>query len=131
MADDQRRVRLRIICYNPPASVYFGVQDKDQQLHAGTPQADGSILFEFEVPVKRSDDGKPNFLGTFAHGTPADRFVYLTVKDGAEQIVRRIKVKLGSITWEQIEGNGVIEAAVDGGRSGSVPLLGDGWQVLK
>jgi hypothetical protein len=130
-SDQERAIRLRVRCVNPPAGV-FGLQDKERRLSAGQPQPDGSLVFECELWAKRAADGKANFLGVFAHGTPTDRFLYLTLlnadTDQAE-IVKRIKVKLPLITWEQIEQGGVLQATVDGRGAASVKLL-EGWHSV-
>ncbi|MEP7293483.1 MAG: DUF5990 family protein [Chloroflexota bacterium] len=130
-----QQIRLRIECVNAITNdaLEFGLQDKDQKVYPGERQADGLLVFECVVEVKRNDDA-PNFLGRFVHGTPADRFLYLTWKHKANgQIEQRIKIKLGTIRWTQVEAAlkaGRLEARIEGRRTGSVPLLGDGWQVV-
>ena len=134
---EQRTIRVRINVLNPPdlsgnEALEFGLQDKDQRLYSGTPQADGSLRFECDLQVKAGTEDKPNFLGAFAHGTADDRFLYLTWKNEG-QIQRRIKIKLASITWAQIDAlryGDMIEAMIDGYGAGSVPLLREGWQVV-
>ena len=129
--DQERGVRLRVRCVDPPAGV-FGLQDKDRQLVKGQLKADGSLIFECEVRAKRAADGTPNFLGAFAHGTATDRFLYLMLLNGDSNqagIVKRIKVKLASITWEQVESGSVLQATVDGRGSASVKLL-EGWNTI-
>ena len=134
--DVERVIRVRIIVVNPPdmseAGDEFGLQDKDQRLYPGVAQADGSLHFECELRVKQGADGKPNFLGGFAQGSADDRFLYLTTK-WQGQIQSRIKVKLGTITWAQVEAagaSGALEASIDGRGAASVKLLGEGWQVV-
>jgi hypothetical protein len=130
-SDKERAVRLQVRCVNPPAGV-FGLQDKDRRLSAGQSQPDGALVFACEVRAKRAADSSPNFLGDYAHGTPTDRFLYLTLlgDDTDEtQIVKRIKVKLGSITWAQVESGSVLQATVDGRGAASVKLL-EGWHTV-
>ncbi len=47
--------------------------------------------------------------------------------------VRRIKIPLTAITWQQVESalanHAALEATVDGTGSGTVPLVGDGWSI--
>jgi hypothetical protein len=56
--------------------------------------------------------------------------------DGPEGAwIRRIKVPLKSITWEQVKAaarhaEAWLACTVDGGGSGTVKLLGSGWQVV-
>ena len=89
----------------------------------------------------------PNFLGPFVHGGTADRFLYLSwrPKDwrpGGPDVprwvwLRRMKVRLGSITWPQVNeavrDNGLLEKRVEGtgpsGPFGAVGIGGQGWTV--
>ena len=143
-ADETHGVRLRLICLTPPPAHHehrptaFGLQDKTQVVHPGHVQADGAVHYEFEVQVKRNAaTAAPRFLGPYVHGTPADPFLYLSWRHTEpEQApwIRRLKVPLSAITWEQIEKAGRaadsrIEASVSGRGSGTVSLLGDGWTL--
>jgi hypothetical protein len=123
-------VRLRIVCENPPpvdgSSVMFGLQDKKPSLIEGTLQADGALHFGCVLAVKREGD-TANFLGAFAHGTPKERFLYLSYgrRDGnGFEWIRRIKVQLGTIPLELLD-NAIAEhralvARIDGRRAASV-----------
>src|SRR5262249_39591672 len=152
------RVRLRIICISPPNpeeyEATFGLQDnsttKEWVIHPGKSQTNGNVQFECECRVRRNRaNRKPNFLGPFVHGGTTDRFLYLSwrPKDwrpGGPDVpcstwLRRMKVRVGSITWSQIEqavrDNGVLEKKVPGtgpsGPFGSVALWGEGWTVRR
>jgi hypothetical protein len=156
----EQRVRLRVVCLSPPDpeqySAEFGLQDNSATatwvIHPGKVQPNGDIHFDCECRVRPNPrTGQPNFLGPFVHGDAAKRFLYLSWRprawDPGQQDppcsawVRRIKVHLSPITWEEIESaiqlRGVLEAAVrgtgsDGGPScASVPLVGGGWTVKK
>jgi hypothetical protein len=133
---------LRIICIDPPdisddPRAGFGVQDKSQQITNGDKRPDGSLTFTVSISVKGTPGiASPNFAGSFVHGTPQQRFLYLslgTQKGSTWQWTRRIKVPLLGITWSQIEEagskDGLLEVSIDGTRSGTVPLLGEGWVV--
>ena len=155
----EQRVRLRVICQRPPSpqqyGAEFGLQDNSSTaawvLHTGGTQPNGDIHFECECrvrPQQRTDS--PNFLGPFVHGSASERFLYLSWRPLAWRPsqaepgvgwVRRIKVHLKSITWEQIDESvkkdGILEAVVPGtGRDGgpscaSVPLFGGGWAIRR
>ena len=152
----EQRVRLRIICQSPPSpqqhGALFGLQDNsttaDWLIHSGRVDASGDIRFDCECRVRpHHQTGLPNFLGPFAHGDASRRFLYLSWRPqkwrpGQPEPacwLRRIKVHLSSITWEQIEesvaSGGVLEAVLPGtGRHGgpscaSVPLVGGDWAV--
>jgi hypothetical protein len=131
-------ISMRLICHHPPTGT-FGLQDKRQNLLVGQALVASQIYFDFDVKVKRLENGRPNFTGSYTHGTVQERFLYLTLKTpneiGEEVIFQRTKVHLKSIAWEQIEAilqqqNAFLQAAVDARRSGSVPLLDDGWVVM-
>jgi hypothetical protein len=137
---DKHTPRLRLICVNPPAtsdSIEFGLQDKNQQLQFGEAQ-DNTLTFDFELTVTQEADGRPNFSGTFAHGTKQDRFLYLAlrrIQSGDWQNIKRIKIPLKSITWQQIEDvinspDKRLTASVSGQGAAMVALLGAGWSVV-
>lgn len=138
MAEAAQTLHLQIDVIDPPQlapnePVQFGLQDKNGSLTPGTPQPDGSLRFACDLQVTLKGD-TPNFLGAFAHGTPQDRFLYLTWKNThSGQIIQRIKIKLASITAAQVEAalqsGKSLRASVSATRTGSVPLLGEGWQV--
>jgi uncharacterized protein DUF5990 len=65
------------------------------------------VTFRFSLRVREHPrNGRPNFLGPFAQGTPDGRFVYLCWgerADGEWDGFRRAKVHLKSLTWAQID----------------------------
>src|SRR5438094_3490839 len=155
---EKRLIRLRVVCQRPPSpqrfGAEFGLQDNsttaDWMIHPGQPRSDGDIHFECECRVRpHQRTGTPNFLGSFVHGDAAERFLYLSWRPvgwrpgqgepSCPGWLRRMKIHLRSISWEQIEdalkSSGVLEAIVPGtGRDGgpscaSVPLVGGGWTV--
>ncbi len=135
------QVTLEITCLRPPAQPgAFGLQDKNRRLLPLAQQADGSAVFRCQVQAKpAAASGPPNFSGACTHGTPQDRFLYLSLRsvDGPEEAwIKRIKVPLKSITWEQVEAaarhaDARLACTVDGGGSGTVKLISGGWQVVR
>lgn len=132
-------IKLRIICLNPPeqdADVYFGLQDKSNDLKPGTPREDGALVFTCELKTAAGEGTEvPNFTGSFTHGTPKERFLYLSYGSQAGGVwnwMKRIKIPLKEITWEQVEtaanDNHVLEATVDGRQAATVKLI-EGWKV--
>ncbi|HET7232855.1 MAG TPA: DUF5990 family protein [Longimicrobium sp.] len=133
---------LRIIVNRPPPGVTFAVQKGRHGLLPPTRRTADEIAFDFSVRVG-DRDGRPNFVGEYAQGTPADRFVYVNSGTGAGQMgspwSRRAKVKLGTLTREMVDAaldaGGVLEARIHGvGRDGgpacaTVPLLDGGWRL--
>jgi hypothetical protein len=139
-------VRLRVICYDPPLAqidgrpTQFGLQDKSGALRVGVLQGNGARVFECEVRAKPTEDGGVNFLGDYTHGTPSDRFLYLSygyVDNPGDGWIKRIKVPLSDIQWAQVERTinegQVLEASVDGQRAAKVETLGSGsgWSVTQ
>jgi hypothetical protein len=135
---------LRIICLDPPdlsedPRVGFGLQDKSQQLTPGQSRPDGSLAFTATLKVKGTPGSQsPDFAGPYVHGTVQQRFLYLslgTQQGSVWQWTRRIKVPLSGITWAHIEEagskGGILEGTIDGTKSATVPLLGEGWIVQK
>jgi hypothetical protein len=127
--------------------VDFGLQ-KGQGREYETVQkqrsANKDLSFEFSVGVKAGRRGAaPTFVGPFAQGPPAERFVYIDIGSCAGQTdtpwSRRLKIPLRGITWEMIEGSpdhsrGLLEARVpgtgrDGGPSCATVKPFDGWKM--
>jgi hypothetical protein len=130
------RIRLQLTCEDPPLSNYdgqpteFGLQDKQQALHAGVSQPDGAIRFACEVAVKpHATTSRPDFGGPFAHGPAGARFLYLGWRPPGGAWIRRFKIPLTPISWEQIAAAqaGALAARVSATRSGTVALQGAGW----
>ena len=92
----------------PPSTktpVYLGLQ-RGQEVIEQVPADRREAWFYPEFRLGKQADGSPNFLGPFAQGTTADRFFYLSwgIKgtDGTFDMFRRLKVRLGHLTWAQI-----------------------------
>jgi hypothetical protein len=146
MSDPQPEISIRITLLRPPAGVAFAMQRGRVGLLPPTRQAADALSFDASLRVGGDlADGRPNFLGDFAQGTPADRFVYVTVGTSAGQPgspwKRRAKVKLAGITREMVDAalaspGAVLEARIEGtGRDGSpacatVPLLDGRWRLV-
>jgi hypothetical protein len=80
----------------------FGMQDKEGRLQLGVPTGDGKTLFELALQVKPGQSGEPVLLGSFAHGPPKERFLYLAWAEENGTLAQRLKLPLGGITWEDI-----------------------------
>jgi hypothetical protein len=149
--EDERPLGLRVICSPMPPRT-FGARERielamqvKQDLQPGVERPDGGMQFECEVRVKRNPKtGRPHFLGPAAHGPTEARHLYLNWQgwEAGEQVeFGRMKIHLSPITWEQVEAataeGALLEVTVSGiGRHGgpacaSVPLEGDGWQVIR
>ena len=87
----------------------FGLQDKDGTLHAGMPAAGGAVVFDFTLRVKSTDAAAVVLVGDFAHGSPAERFLYLGWRNAGGNFAQRLKLPLTTITPEQVR-----QACVDG-----------------
>lgn len=101
---------LRIVLEKPPAGVDFGLQ-KGRGSSYETIQKQRfrgkDLSFEFTVRVKGDSKGPPNFLGSFAQGSPGERFIYIDIGTYAGQTgtgwSRRLKIPLRGITWDMID----------------------------
>jgi hypothetical protein len=126
----------------PAPGARFQLQRGTGDLEPPTRVAGDSITFEFTVRLGERPDGSPNFLGPYAQGPPAGRFVYVNSGTLAGQSdscwTRRAKIPLTAITWREIRdaeaAGGVLETRIagtsrDGGPAcGTVPLQ-TGWRV--
>lgn len=116
MSDD-RTIEIEIHCTNFPTAqqvgssqLRLGIQQKrktvDDVLVTAEPVPE-HIVFRFALRVRGAQgEGAPNFLGDYAQGTPATRFVYLCwgTREHDEWVPQaRAKIPLHGITWEQIE----------------------------
>ncbi len=101
-------IRLRLI-YDGTGPIHwsrkpdaFGLQDKAEVLHLGTPGPNGTVVFDFALQVKPGTSNAPVLLGTFAHGTPSGRFLYLGWRNAQGAFAQRLKLPLSGITWNDI-----------------------------
>ena len=123
MAVAEAEIPLRIVLRRPPAGVRFALQrgethaGKEVELEA-VQEADGvgDLAFSCTVRVRPQADGTLRFLGPFAHGPTAGRFVYITVGQRAGQPQspwdRRAKIPLAGITPELVAAVGTTQSAV-------------------
>ena len=85
-----------------PAPGAFGLQDKAGALHPGTPGAAGAVVFDFTLQVRSLDAKAVVLTGDFAHGSPAERFLYLGWANTAGGFAQRLKLPLFNITPVQV-----------------------------
>jgi hypothetical protein len=115
---------MRILVMNPPPGVRFAVQRGKAELLEPPARQHEPIAFELLLRLGSPlPDGQVNFLGEFAQGPAADRFIYLNSGTLAGQAdspwTRRAKLKLASIPRQVVEAGlsasgGIIEARVLG-----------------
>jgi hypothetical protein len=135
-------LRLRIAVLDPPPGVTFQLQRAARDLEPAVRGTRSSITFEFPVRVGKRPGGEPNFLGPFAQGLPAGRFVYVNSGTLAGQSdsdwTRRAKVPLTTITWalvQRVRATGaVLETSIagtagDGGPACGTVALRAAWRV--
>jgi Family of unknown function (DUF5990) len=86
-------------------AVFVGVQRGTEAIEEVRADA-REVRFELDFRVGERKGGAPNFLGPFAQGPVDDRFFYLTwgvgAAPGRTRMFRRLKVRLGQLTWAQI-----------------------------
>lgn len=105
----EHELALTIVVENSVTGVDYGLQKgrgNDYETVQTQRAENTDLRFEFTVRVNQGKDGKPNFLGPFAQGTAADRFVYLDIGTLAGQRdtrwSRRLKIPLVGIEWDLI-----------------------------
>lgn len=119
--DAELVVTLSVVCWNlpgirfsdsrhpeaePRSPVFLGLQKGKEVI--GQVRADAETArFTPELRVRRRADGRPDFLGPFAHGPAGDRFLYLSwgvqQPGGDLEMFRRLKVRLGHLDWSVLE----------------------------
>ncbi|WP_442782320.1 DUF5990 family protein [Collimonas fungivorans] len=80
----------------------FGMQDKEGLLHIGVRRPNGTVLFDLTLQVKLGKSDAPILFGSFAHGPPSGRFLYLAWCEAHGTLVQRLKLPLSGITWNDI-----------------------------
>jgi hypothetical protein len=78
----------------------FGLQDKAETLHQGTPGPGGTTVFEFALQARPHGSGAAVLSGEFAHGPPAARFLYLGWRNAQGAFAQRLKLPLSGLAWE-------------------------------
>ena len=136
-------IHLQVICRNQPPieqdnrPTEFGLQDKKTELLPGKPLPDGAVAFQLDLQATRQPEtDQPRFRGAYVHGTPS-QFLYLGWRHAGEPTspwIKRIKIPLATITWQQIQGlarsGAVLQASVDGSGAATVRLLDNGWAPI-
>ena len=129
----------------PHSRIEAGIQRGEEIEQSQAPVGD-ALEFDGELRLKApaaQGTTPPVFLGPCTHGPPTGRFIYISwtgEADGRRQMFRRMKIPLGTITWEQIgrlqrDPDARLVATVQGmdRRGGpacaTVPLRDGGWQV--
>lgn len=103
----RRAVPFRLIAAAAPPVVrdgrrtVFGLQDRDQVLHPGTPGAGGTLIFNAAVEAREDPAGGVRFYGPFVHGRAPESFLYVGWRyEDAGEWVRRQKIPLAGIAAE-------------------------------
>lgn len=147
-------VRVRVRLADPPPRVCAGYAEIEGSLQRkdavvpGQAGPDGMPRFACELRVRRDiATGAPVFLGPFAFGPPAGRFLYVSwsavqpsAPGSGRAMFRRAKVPLAGITWAQVEEaagstGATLEATVPGVAGDGGPVCAtvrprDGWRVV-
>jgi hypothetical protein len=108
---------------NPHNLAYlFGLQDTQGNITQAQTNADGMLVFDFTLKVKRGKDPAiPVFNGAFASGSASDRFVYLSWRAIARgEYINRAKIPLSAVDWK------LIRASVEQNRPITADLSGRG-----
>ena len=111
-------LKIKVICEHLPGTdfpvltgtdanpVHLGIQRGNEVIEA-VPANRKRVVFEPSFRVAPLPNGKTNFLGPYAKGTPTERFFYLCWvvkdKDGRLTTFRRAKIHLSHLSWSQVE----------------------------
>jgi hypothetical protein len=142
----EQKLPLRITLLQPPRDVVFCLQSGKTEIVSQVRSVGDDLSFDLSLRLGERPDGLPNFLGPFAQGPPAGRFVYVnsgtSAGEAGSRWTRRAKIPLSAITWPMIEEvlaapDRILEACIagtarDGGPAcATVPLLEGGWRVAR
>lgn len=86
---------------DPSGTLTIGLQRGEDLVEPVRVSGSSVLVVEPRFRVEQLPDGLPNFLGPFAHGPRAARFVYLVWRRSGAPLGRS-KIPLESITWDQI-----------------------------
>ena len=111
MATDEIEITVEIVVHRTARDGSHFIASSgfsDQTVITDVASADSKrIVFKPTFRVRRNADGSANFLGPFAHGPKAERFVYLNwVTMSGETLtgmVGRIKLHLNHLKWATVE----------------------------
>lgn len=120
---DARQIHILLHCHHLPGIAFeertqikLGVQ-KGREVVDDVFADLKQVTFRVPLRVERNpQNGQPNFLGPYAHGTPDARFIYLSWgerKNGTWDGFRRAKIHLSQIGWETIEASCQTEKPIE------------------
>ena len=69
---------------------------------SGSPGPNGTVVFDLTFQAKSNGSNVLLLTGTFVHGFPNGRFVYLGWRDAQGGFAQRLKLPLGTITWNDV-----------------------------
>jgi hypothetical protein len=110
VATEEIEVSIEIICTelpgSGPGSLHLGIQRDRVIIEAASTDSE-CVVFKPTLRARRNADGSVNFLGPFAQGPKAERFIYLnwatTNGKVLTAMVGRIKLHLNHIKWASVE----------------------------
>lgn len=142
MLADRFDLPLRIVVTAPLPDLNLSLQHGSGGKAALIPPVASSpegLAFDLDVTVDGAlADGRPQFLGPYVQGPPAERFVYICVWQQSSGPIGRMKIPLLDLSWpliETLQAGDRIEGRVAGRhRKGgpalaSVPMLSPGWVI--
>lgn len=138
---------LRIIVEDPLPGVALALQRGSDGFELPSIATAAQVAFDFSVRVGQPQaNGQPTFLGPYTQGSPATRFIYITVGQRAGQPTspwdRRAKIPLAGISQALVAAarskpGQRLEVRFPGrGKDGtpacaSVTLPADAWKLVK
>jgi hypothetical protein len=110
VAIEEIEITIEIICAElpgwGPSSLHLGIQRENVITEAASTDSK-RVVFKPTLRARRNADGSVNFLGPFAQGPKAERFIYLnwatTNGKALTAMIGRIKLHLNHITWASVE----------------------------
>jgi len=110
MTCEEIEIALEIVCTDLPGAgnshLHLGIQRDKVTIEAATAESE-RIVFKPTLRARLNADGSVNFLGPFAQGPKAERFIYLvwstTDGDVPGAMTGRIKLHLNHLHWRSVQ----------------------------
>ncbi len=110
--NNQPVITIQLHCQALPGAAFAGRENVRLGIQRGKMVVDDvsaavdAVTFACQLRVERNaETGKPNFLGPYAQGKPAERFLYLCWGERRAEAwdgIGRVKIHLSALSWAAV-----------------------------